>query len=350
MKHARSARLGAAALLCCLPLADTASSAPIQYQYDALGRVVSVAYPNGQQITYTYDAAGNRTQTVTAATTGNRAPDAVDDDKSWLDGIGTLTFDPRTNDTDPEANAITVVGAGAAQWGTSSYTGTSLSYVAPNAHIVEKDSFNYTIQDTAGGRDTAVVTVDLGNLPPIATTDAISVSPNTPKVFDPRTNDTDPGGDAFSITGVGTPAHGTATFTATSVTYSPTPGYIGADTFTYTITDEDGGAATGTVNATISGANNPPVANNDTYVSYVGGGGSGYKNVCANDSDPDNDPLTIISITQPSRGSANYVGCTVNYTVSGTTAGTTSFTYTISDGRGGTATATVNVTIIVPGP
>lgn len=38
------------------------------YQYDALGRVVKVTYPDTKQICYAYDAAGNRTQVKRQAT------------------------------------------------------------------------------------------------------------------------------------------------------------------------------------------------------------------------------------------------------------------------------------------
>jgi VCBS repeat-containing protein len=66
-------------------------------------------------------------------------------------------------------------------------------------------------------------------------------------------------------------------------------------------------------------------------------------NVLANDTDPNCDRLWVISLTQGSYGNAtiNPDG-TITYIV--TTATSDSFTYTISDGKGGSAQATVTVT------
>ena len=70
--------------------------------------------------------------------------------------------------------------------------------------------------------------------------------------------------------------------------------------------------------------------------------------VLSNDSDKDGDALTITSVTQPTQAgiaiSAN--GKTLTYNPTGVCFVKNTFTYTISDGKGGTATA--NVTLIDP--
>ena len=52
---------------------------------------------------------------------------------------------------------------------------------------------------------------------------------------------------------VGTPAHGTAVISGggTTVTYTPSAGYIGSDSFSYTASDGHGGTASATVSITV---------------------------------------------------------------------------------------------------
>ncbi|MET0225449.1 MAG: Ig-like domain-containing protein, partial [Dokdonella sp.] len=67
--------------------------------------------------------------------------------------------------------------------------------------------------------------------------------------------------------------------------------------------------------------------------------------VLDNDSDPDGDPLAIVSVTAPIGGSAVISGQAIVYTPSTQFSGADRFAYTISDGRGGSATAIVTVVV-----
>jgi hypothetical protein len=68
--------------------------------------------------------------------------------------------------------------------------------------------------------------------------------------------------------------------------------------------------------------------------------------VLANDSDPDGDVLAVESVAQPQHGSAAIQpDGTVRYTPASGFEGADSFAYTVSDGRGGTATASVSVDV-----
>ncbi|HEX7672203.1 MAG TPA: Ig-like domain-containing protein [Polyangiaceae bacterium] len=94
----------------------------------------------------------------------------------------------------------------------------------------------------------------------------------------------------------------------------------------------------------IAAANQPPVAVSDSAATV-----SGVPliiDVLANDTDPDGNPLSIVTVTPPANGSVvNNAGSTVTYTASAGFTGVDAFTYTISDGLGGTSTATVTVTV-----
>lgn len=65
------------------------------------------------------------------------------------------------------------------------------------------------------------------------------------------------GGAPASVAVTSAPGHGTATVGGTSITYTPTTGYIGADSFAYTATNSGGTSAPATVTITVQARPNP---------------------------------------------------------------------------------------------
>ena len=155
-------------------------------------------------------------------------------------------------------------------------------------------------------------------------------------------------GQSLTVTRITTaPEDGTATINDNgTITYEPDPNFNGRDTFTYEVCDDGDPQRcdTATVTVEVGAANDPPVARNDT--------GTTAENepvripVLSNDSDPDNDPLTVQSFTQPDNGRVSRSSDgSLTYTPNRGFSGQNSFTYTASDGNGGTDTATVTITV-----
>jgi hypothetical protein len=116
----------------------------------------------------------------------------------------------------------------------------------------------------------------------------------------------------------------------------------------YTISDGVGGSATATVTVTVTSVNDAPTATGDVF-SVAEDSGSNALAVLANDTAaPDSgETLTITAVTQGARGAVAIAGggTGLTYTPNANANGADSFMYTISDGVGGSATATVSVTI-----
>jgi hypothetical protein len=130
-----------------------------------------------------------------------------------------------------------------------------------------------------------------------------------------------------------------------TVTIVPAANKFGTATITIVVSD---GALTASSSfvLTVTSVNDNPTAVNDTAT--IKKNGSVIIAVRTNDSDVDGDALTIISVTQGTKGGAvtiNAATGTLTFKPKSGFTGTDTFTYTISDGHGGTATAMVTVTI-----
>jgi len=124
-------------------------------------------------------------------------------------------------------------------------------------------------------------------------------------------------------------------------------GEITTDSFTYTLSDGNGGTDTATVTATITGVNDAPVANPDSYIldedNTLTINTPGVK---GNDTDAENDSLTVNLVSTVAKGilTLNPEG-SFNYTPNTGFVGTDSFTYQVNDGLADSNITTVTLTV-----
>jgi hypothetical protein len=188
---------------------------------------------------------------------------------------------------------------------------------------------------------------------PTAVGDAATTRAQTPVVIDVLSNDSDPDGDALTLTWVSAATHGTAAVAGATVSYTPAAGFAGDDTFSYTVADSTGLSATAVVTVTVTAAPNA-APNAAPDIASVEIGHTVTIPVLGNDADPDGDALTVTGVTDGAYGVAAVAGQDITYTASPGTVGSDSFTYTVSDTEGATATGTVVVTVtaapVAPAP
>jgi hypothetical protein len=156
-------------------------------------------------------------------------------------------------------------------------------------------------------------------------------------------NDSDPDGNAISILSVQGATNGTVALVDGNVRFTPSADYNGPATFTYTVSDGRGGLSTATVTLGIKAVNDAPVAvvdnittNEDTRITI---------NVLTNDRDVDGDSLSVTSATTSNGTVVINANNTLSFTPAINFSGTAQIQYSISDGKGGTSNAQVNVTV-----
>ncbi len=219
----------------------------------------------------------------------------------------------------------------------------------------EDGSFPLTVTatDSAGGSGPYSASVSV----------TLSVNVAPPPVVEPTSTTTDAGEsttidvssliDGFydSVIIVDPPQHGTATVSGAAsrmrsqgsgsvqITYTPNPGYYGADSFTYAATGPGGTSSPAAISVAVAAP--APVVVNDTAT--LAANATVNIAVTANDTGPIS---TIAIATAPSHGTATVSALTVNYVPATNFFGTDTFTYTATGegGTGGPATVTVTVT------
>ncbi|NEO44624.1 MAG: tandem-95 repeat protein [Moorea sp. SIO4A3] len=187
---------------------------------------------------------------------------------------------------------------------------------------------------------------NLINEAPVAVDDTVSNDGNPEVTINVLANDTDTEGDALTVTIEAQQFNGTAVVNQdNTITYTPNDGFTGTDTFTYQVSDPTNPPVTATVSVDVTAVNEAPVATDDTASTELNTAVD--INVLANDTDAEDDALTVVIDQQGANGTAvvNDVDGTITYTPVDGFTGSDTFTYQVSDGTNPPVTATVSVDV-----
>ncbi|HZN35961.1 MAG TPA: Ig-like domain-containing protein [Pirellulaceae bacterium] len=293
----------------------------------------------------------------------NASFNAVNDTFNVNEDAVNATLNPLLNDTNigNNQNVLTISAVGSTSSGgtvTIAPDGKSLKY-SPAANFSGAETFTYTARNQNNETNVATITVQVqpSNDPPSGVNDSFNVPEDSQNfVLDVLGNDlTSPDtGETLRVTQVSAgSAGGTLTIgnNGANIRYTPALNFLGTETFTYTLSDRTTGGLTSTasVTLTVGEVNDPPVATSDS-ATVAEDSNETTINVVANDGiGPDTgETISVTAVASASAGGTISVadgGQAVIYKPAADFQGTETFTYTLTDSRGGTATGVVTVTV-----
>ncbi|MBL0743119.1 tandem-95 repeat protein [Chryseolinea lacunae] len=346
-------------------LVSTATHGTLTFNANGSFSYVPAADYNGtDSFTYKINDGVNNSNIVTVSLTINPVNDApaAANDAPTVQEDSQVVISVLANDVDVDnaIDATSVTLATLPAHGTAVLNATTgvVTYM-PDLNYYGTDSFTYTVNDATGATSntaTTNITVTPVNDVPVAFNDNAVLDEDTPTTIDVLANDTDVDNSLApaSVHVVSAAAHGTTTLDATTgaILYTPAKDYFGADSFTYTVKDVDGGVSNVvTISLDVHPVNDAPVAVNDNVGTLEET--AVIITILANDSDVDNalDASTVTLVDAPAHGtvSIDNVSGKITYTPSNAYLGGDAFSYTISDASGAASNvAAVNVLVTPP--
>jgi RHS repeat-associated protein len=223
----------------------------------------TIAVPTGQTaaVTFTWTASDGQGHVSAAATTTvmitNLLVPPLAQDTHVTTTVNTpVTINVLSHDSSQDGGTLTVTrkSASAQQGAVVINSNNTITYTPPTG-FAGVDSFTYTITDSGGGTAVASVSVlvDPGNGGLAAANVSAVVPSQTPQAIAVLSQDHDTRGAALRVTAVGTPQNGTVSINADgTITYTSATGFTGTNTFSYTVADQTGDTATGTVTVLVT--------------------------------------------------------------------------------------------------
>ncbi|WP_016710209.1 Ig-like domain-containing protein, partial [Pseudoalteromonas haloplanktis] len=291
------------------------------------------------------------------------APIAMDD-SATTDEDTDVSVNLVDNDTDAEGDLVAASAAIVlpASKGSVSITNGIATYT-PNANETGVDTFTYTVKDAAlntSAAATVTITITPVNDMPVVQAVSINVDEDTPSIatalrsLATDVEDTTPTGDITLVSG---PTSGQVVLdqVAGTFVYTPDANVTGQDSFSYTLTDSEGGVSLpATVTVNIGAVNDRPVVADDSI--NTDEDTAATLAILANDSDVEDSGFNAanVSLENKGTGAGMYDFADVSVNLDGSLAitpqqdvnGVYSFTYTLTDSEGLSSTpATVTLTI-----
>ena len=170
-----------------------------------------------------------------------------------------VTIDAAAGAFDPDGDAFTVYAVSNGPNGTVVINMDGTITYTPDTSFTGDDSFEYTVEDEDGNFSSNSITVSVADPATIVLDAEMQTEVNSQATIDILSDYAfNPSGASLTTTSVTQGSHGSVSINNDgSVIYSPASNYAGTDTFTFTVTDGNSNAVTGTVNVTIGDPASP---------------------------------------------------------------------------------------------
>ena len=256
----------------------------------------------------------------------------------------TLNLNVLSNDSDVDGDTLSVASVSASVGSASVASNGNVIYTPP-ADYFGPVTISYTVSDGNGGSDDASIslTVTSVNDAPVANSDSYGTSEDQTVTISVLNNDVDVENDNLNISQISVDVGSLTANGNNTYLYTPVDNFNGNVTINYSITDGNGSTANATSTITVASVNDTPVVNGETAT--IDEDETLNLDVLSNDSDIDGDVLSIASVSA-SVGAVS-VGSDGNlvFTPPAHYFGPVKISYTVSDGNGGTASSTVDLTV-----